>query len=159
MTTTTAARLDATGPRRRIQGLVWAGWTGRQLAGLSGLTEQAISRLALGVSTTVAPATARAVEDLYDQAWQGPAHPSEWARRRAIRSGWAPPLAWDDDIIDDPAARPEGIRPRLRGPESYADSVLELHHEGMPPHQIAAEFGISQYTVERIIRKTRRTAA
>ena len=159
MTTTTAARLDATGPRRRIQGLVWAGWTGRQLAGLSGLTEQAISRLALGVSTTVAPATARAVEDLYDRAWQGPRRPSTASRRRAIRAGWAPPLAWDDDTIDDPTARPEGIRPRRREQESHTDSILELHEAGVQPERIALLLGIHRRTVYRTIAKTRRTAA
>ena len=74
--------IDACGSRRRIQGLIWAGWTGRQLAGLSGLSETMISRLACGAAVTVAPDTARAVEDLYDRAWQGPRPPAGTQHRR-----------------------------------------------------------------------------
>lgn len=151
-------RLAACGPRRRIQGLIWAGWTGRQLAAMSGLTEQAISRLALGVSTTVAPATARAVEDLYDRAWQGPRRPSTASRRRAVTAGWAPPLAWDDDTIDDPDASPAGARrPGERRDLHAYEDLLDI---GCTADEIAAHLGVSQMRARNTIQtRTRRAAA
>ncbi len=39
---------------------------------------------------------------------------------RARRQGWAPPLAWDEDTIDDPAASPVDTG----GSEEVLDEVL-----------------------------------
>jgi hypothetical protein len=49
-------------------------------------------------------------------------------RRLAARRGWAPPLAWDDDTIDDPAATPAtGARERAwstRHDETVVERIL-----------------------------------
>ena len=102
--------------------------------------------MALGVSTTVAPATARAVEDLYDRAWQGPRRPSTASRRRAVTAGWAPPLAWDDDTIDDPAASPAGVRSAADDrPDRHA--TADLAAIGCTTAEIAAIRHVDVHTI------------
>jgi hypothetical protein len=49
-----------------------------------------------------------AIRDLYETHAHLPG-PSASARDRARRLAWPPPLAWDDDLIDDPDAQPEGV--------------------------------------------------
>lgn len=97
--------VDATGTRRRVQALAALGWPIGELTKRLGLTDRGLSFMYAG--TTVTPATAQAVAVLYDElCWtEGP---SEIAKNRAQRKGWATPLAWDDDEIDDPAAQPKG---------------------------------------------------
>lgn len=41
----------------------------------------------------------------------GTPDPSTTARARATRRGYAPPLAWAQDLIDDPRANPQSGRP------------------------------------------------
>ena len=55
--------------------------------------------------------TARVVAEVYDRLWDKPAPEGRnrsCALAMARRKGFVPPLAWDDDEIDDPAARPHG---------------------------------------------------
>lgn len=100
--------IDATGTRRRTQALVALGWT---------LTEQA-TRLGRTIhnhkyvltTDRVTIRTARLVAGLYDDlstvtppASIGVTRAKRWAQRNQ----WAPPMAWDDDTIDDPNARPD----------------------------------------------------
>jgi hypothetical protein len=46
-----------------------------------------------------------AIARVYDALWNQPG-PSDKGRRRAAKLGYAPPVAWDDETIDDPAAVP-----------------------------------------------------
>ncbi|WP_295694431.1 hypothetical protein, partial [Lapillicoccus sp.] len=48
----------------------------------------------------------RQVRQVYDRLSMTPG-PSPTARARAAARGYAPPLAWDDDTIDDPRALPD----------------------------------------------------
>jgi len=52
------------------------------------------------------------------------------ATRRAAARGWAPPLAWDDDTIDDPNATPdlgaETPRPQGGAGRPFADVVEDV---------------------------------
>lgn len=106
------ARIDATGTRRRLQALVALGWSRTKLAEALGGHRDVVSRYMLRDQVTVA--TARAVRSLYDRMWDtAPPEHDRWdasaaayARRTAERRGWAPPMAWDDETIDDPAAKP-----------------------------------------------------
>lgn len=63
-----SARVDATGTRRRLQALVWMGWSVRHLTSRLGCDRQKIDALLAGNSRTTA-ATAEAVADLYDRIW------------------------------------------------------------------------------------------
>lgn len=115
-TVTDGASIDATGTARRLQALHARGWSRRSLAHRLG-TEHNALRLAL-VGGTVSGRLARAVRDLYEELWDA-APPSSSPHERASvtrtlawaqRQGWAPPMAWNDDEIDNPAARPHGSR-------------------------------------------------
>jgi transcriptional regulator with XRE-family HTH domain len=107
------AIVDGTGTRRRLQALVAAGWSQARLAGRLGMLPTNFGPLILGQRQPTA-GTARRVADLYDELWNvAPDAASGYqagaisrARRHAARAGWAPALAWDEDTIDDPAARP-----------------------------------------------------
>ncbi|MFF0139699.1 hypothetical protein ACFYRN_25000 [Streptomyces sp. NPDC005227] len=100
------------GTRRRVHALVAIGWPQQYLAEHLGMDpgnfgmmlkrEQVIVRRAL------------AVRAMYGELWRvDPADhgatPGGIARARAYAADrlWAPPAAWDDDSIDDPAAHPD----------------------------------------------------
>jgi hypothetical protein len=92
--------VDATGTRRRLQALAAIGWPPRALAERLGIQPDNILR-----RHRVRVGTARLVAAVYDQLSMTPG-PDTRSAAAARRRGWAPPLAWDDDSIDDPAARP-----------------------------------------------------
>lgn len=105
------AVIDGTGTRRRLQALVAAGWSQLKLAQNLGMTGANLGRV-INHGDQVHAATARAVRELYDQLWDVAPPEVEHrdkiaasrARSLAVRKGWMPALAWDDDSIDDPAA-------------------------------------------------------
>lgn len=98
-------RVDAAGCRRRIQALVAIGWPMDVLAARVGESPSAIRHVIY--RKYVYLPTVRKVTRLYDELSmiQGP---SNLSRLAAARKGWPPPLAWDDDLIDDPTAVPVG---------------------------------------------------
>lgn len=110
------ALVDGTGTRRRLQALVAVGWSQTRLGeriGMRGGNLNSLLHNRRGGCVTVA--TERAVRDLYDELWDtAPPADNRWlaagvthAKNTATRHGWAPPLAWDDDTIDDPTAQPD----------------------------------------------------
>jgi hypothetical protein len=96
-------RVPSVGTRRRIEALCRLGWPLSALGKELGVSKEAVS--SLRTRPTVTAAKARAVRDLYDRLCtvQGP---STRARRAAEAAGWAPPLAWDEQAIDDPNSTP-----------------------------------------------------
>lgn len=113
--------IDATGTRRRLQALVAIGWSQSKLAIRLGMGRANFSKVICG--SLVRKSTADAVTRLYLELWdQLPPRESHRDRIAFSRSrgyaaelGWAPPMAWDDDKIDDPEARPVGVQ-RIRRP-------------------------------------------
>ena len=103
------AMVDGTGTRRRLQALVAIGWSQRRLAERLGVRVSNLNKTLRG-DTLVLCRTARAVRAVYDDLWdQAPPQgehrekiAANRARNYARDRGWAPPLAWDDDTIDDP---------------------------------------------------------
>lgn len=106
--------IEATGTVRRIQALVAIGHTLTAIANELGWTLQNLSKMVHAGSTPYAARvevrTAQAVAAVYDR-WSMTV-PTGWvaerARRHAANQGWPPPLAWDDDHVDDPMATPTG---------------------------------------------------
>ena len=101
------ALIDSTGTVRRIRALIAIGWTQAHLAARLGVTPQNFW-FASGARPQVTAVTARAVRALYDELSMTPAPDgpgASRARQYAAARRWVPPLAWDDDRIDDPAAR------------------------------------------------------
>jgi hypothetical protein len=103
-----AGRLvPAVGPRRRAEALAAIGWPLMRQADRLGYPRSqyrsTLNRPRVHVTF------AQAVQALFDEL-SGTPGPSTAARRHALRMGWAPPLAWDDDI-DLPGAVPHGVSP------------------------------------------------
>jgi hypothetical protein len=98
--------VDGTGTRRRLQALMAIGWPNRVLAERLTVLPQRVSQMLHRQYAN--RATAATVCRIYRQLsmcpYAGPG--ADRARRYAARNGWVSPLAWDDETIDDPAAKP-----------------------------------------------------
>jgi hypothetical protein len=160
------ALVDVTGTRRRAQALVACGWSQARLACELGLT--AANFCAMLRRDQVTAATARAVGDVYDRLWNRapPEHDQRTrisaarARNHAGREGWAPPLAWDDDQIDNPHAQPANgwKRPArtTRPSADLAEDAGELfRREGCTREHAAARLGVSLAALQRALDVTR----
>lgn len=144
-------RVDATGTRRRLQALVALGWSRSTLSGRLGMTPANTSQLYR--HARVSQRTHRAVGALYEQLSmvRPPAqtHRQKISVARSLRTaremGWAPPLAWDEEALDDPAARPR---------RDYLADLLEpvaWHHaRGMSDAEISAALNRSQGTIASV---------
>jgi transcriptional regulator with XRE-family HTH domain len=93
--------IPAAGTARRIDALRRMGWTVEHLADRLGVTFQAVHYMTR--QKRVRRDTAERVAAIYDELSMVPG-PSAILRARAATQGLLPPLAWDDDTIDDPAA-------------------------------------------------------
>jgi hypothetical protein len=125
---------DATGTRRRLQALSANGWPSRRIAAEAGLDHATVLDIQSGQKATVRRATASAIADAYDRLWATDGGSTK-TRRWAARQGFAVPLAWDDDTLDDPAATPH-VEQRQdtvsRRREHVIEDFLDTrdHHDG-----------------------------
>lgn len=170
--------VDGTGTRRRLQALVWAGYSITHQARLLGWTPSNLWHVA-GGTCGVAHATAQQVADLYDRLALTPNRPTEWhakaaatrARNYARQHGWVSALAWVDDSIDDPNAQPHtgtgGADPADVDEQAITRAILtpgtvtltraerlelirRLAARGRPDRYIALRAGVTPRTVQRI---------
>ncbi|MEU4576644.1 hypothetical protein [Nonomuraea sp. NPDC023979] len=157
--------IDGTGTRRRLQALVTIGWSQAKLAERIGWTPGNFGSL-IGDSPVTA-ASARLVRDLYDRLWnQAPPEDhhrdkiaASRARHYAARRGWAPPLAWDDDEIDDPAASPDlgAQTPRMQALAENAEELITRF--GCTPEAAAQRLGVQAGYVQTLRRQAARRRA
>lgn len=150
------ALTDATGTRRRLQALVAIGWSQNLLA--SSLDIQR-GNFTLLTTDRVTAKKALQVKELYDQLWDTPpVEHDRWARQSASRArnyakchGWVPPMAWDDDEIDAPEARPE------MGASKIGLSVIEdvefLVKTGEHRDEIGRRVNANWKSVERLLHR------
>lgn len=99
--------VDSTGSRRRVQALAWMGWPNHAVADRIGCSRRSLPTLLARGS--ISARLALRITVLYDQLSTIPG-PSKLAAVKARQHGFASPWAWDDETIDDPAARPTGLR-------------------------------------------------
>jgi len=164
------ARIDSTGAARRIQALVALGWSLSKIAARLGILRSNFTDLAQG-RTHITVAHDKAVRALYAE-WSMQLPPqTEWrdkiaanrARNYARTLRWLPPLAWDDDTIDDPAATPgtaaeaqdldqAAIYRRMHGDKSVrlsvaekADLVRQMVAQGIPKNEIERRTGVNPH--------------
>ncbi len=107
--------VDQTGSRRRAEALMCMGWPAIYLADRLGISRSGFNAW-IHKGRIMRPAADK-IAALYDEL-SLTTGPSPRARMWAERRGWAPPIAWDDDTIDDPTAAPacwkrEGERRQL----------------------------------------------
>lgn len=149
-----AALLPNVGTRRRLEALVAVGWSMKALAFRLGRPSPSLRRTMR--SELVLAATARAVTALYDELWdQAPPASTAYkaaavakTKRYAVDHGWAPPLAWDDDTIDDPTAQPSGVAPTQHRAADL-DDVEHLALAGAGIEEIARRVGTNPRSLER----------
>lgn len=102
--------VSSLGTRRRLQALAVMGWAWPELSRrLGSMSPSSLSMIMR--APRVKRESAEKIRALYDEVSMVPGE-SAVAVTRAVRKGWAPPLAWDD--IDDPAETPSGMRLRPR---------------------------------------------
>lgn len=160
------ASVDACGTRRRLQALVACGWSPRRLAALLTLTPEHTRAIVEGTARAVGAGTARRARELYDRLWnQAPPEGTRYersaatrARRHAEQERWPLPMAWDDDTIDDPAARPAAGWKRGSSTRISGDDVAELARTGATRTQIAERTGASLAAADRALVRARHRA-
>lgn len=154
------ALIPQAGTVRRVQALVACGWPQAILARHIGWTPANFGGLVHGKRGQVTVATAELVRKVYDELWdQPPPAATRWQRSARTRAlsvareyGWAPPMAYDDETIDDPFAEPDSAHTN-RQVGVDLDEVVWLLDGGTNPTNIAARMGT---TVDAIIRAAHR---
>ncbi|MFF3247383.1 hypothetical protein ACFYWY_27515 [Streptomyces sp. NPDC002870] len=140
------AFVDATGTWRRIRALVSVGWPKVHIARALGSHGQGLQLH----EHLVLASTARRVAELYDTWWD--ADPTQHgvqtaqvgrARRYASSRGWAPPMAWDDDTLDNPEAQPHQDARRAISSAERREEIEHLASFGTSTAEIAKRVGLS----------------
>ncbi|UJP39349.1 uS11 family ribosomal protein [Cellulomonas palmilytica] len=166
----TEGSLGAFGLARRLQALAVLGWSADELAARYGVPMMTLSSVRSGRQRRVSADLHARVRAIYDDLSMTPG-PGSVATKRALARGWVPPLAWDDDALDDPDGTPAVTGPRpglhddvdqtvvavvLAGQE-HATTVAEREHlvpelarRGIPDPEIARLCRTSANTVMRI---------
>lgn len=100
--------VDATGTKRRVQALVACGYSMAFLAKEFGASRQIMTKLIQG--DRVLLTKAESFKTIYDRLWDKEPPRTTAAQKKAYttakkmaqENGWPPPMAWDDDAIDNP---------------------------------------------------------
>lgn len=95
------------GTTRRLQALQWMGWPTVEIAHRVGSTSGTL--LTVKYRGGLSARLAQRIADVYEQLSHVPG-PSKVAAAKARASGYVPPLSWDEGTLDDPAAKPLGVR-------------------------------------------------
>ncbi|MGH3402779.1 MAG: hypothetical protein ACRDRJ_09785 [Streptosporangiaceae bacterium] len=162
------------GTRRRLRALAARSWSPRALERETGIPAWVISRELDGCDD-LAPNLPAAVAAAYDRLWDR-RPPTETAADRqaageaaayAVHKSWAPPLAWDDDLIDLPDAQPEpgwrrGSSTQRRAVDLVEDVEFVRERGGYRDaslEQVAMRLGVSRNRLDVAHRRARRYAA
>lgn len=154
--------------RRRIEALQCMGWSLGEIGRRLGVSRQAVGQCRRRDRVQVGHAARIAA--VFDELAMRPG-PDMKTRAWAAKSGYAPPLAWDDDAIDDPKAKPYGVSRRHHRQAPVVDEVAiaraldgdrvaltkderlvvveQLAAEGLSDAQIADRVGVTDRTVFR----------
>jgi hypothetical protein len=144
------ALVPAVGARRRVEALQAMGWRHTDIVQVTGLPETV---LPLRGQHQVQFRTSLAIRDAYERLCLR-AGPSAVTAARARSLGYASPLAWDGDAIDDPAAQPEGlvaVGRMLRRRSDVIEDARELAAAGEILETAAARMGMRPETLERTL--------
>lgn len=146
------------GTRRRLQGLVAAGWPPAVLARTLGMHLQQLHELLHRYEQRVSVATAERVRVMTRDLWTqqpdtcGVTHAAiVRARQLAARHGWHPLAAWDDDIDAVDAVPKYGVE--VSRVQAVVEDTAELLREGLSREGIAARLGIQWDAVRQAHRR------
>jgi hypothetical protein len=110
----TGALVDSGGTMWRLRSLVAMGHDATRIANALGVHPQTVQKILRGDADSVSPQLRDRAGRLWDAWWDkrppeqtlGQRRVAEGARRQAERLGWCPPLALDEDELDEPGYRP-----------------------------------------------------
>lgn len=132
--------VDGTGTYRRLEALQWLGWPMSVIGADLGLKTYSLTTMR-GRGEPVSFRIAQAAVVLFEKYAHIPG-PSKQTATKAQQKGWSPPLAWDDDTIDDPTAKPNvGKFRRLTHDDAVAE-YRHLHQLGLSDNQIGVKLGL-----------------
>jgi len=147
------ALICGVGTQRRLQALMVLGWPLAEIQRATGTS--ALHRCLTRAQVTAR--LARLIRDFYEAHWSaGPVaahipHASiARTRARAQRAGWLPPLAWDDDLLDDPTAAgdPAAVRPAPNGVRIHLEDVEFLAVHGASWDEVQTRTGACRNSIE-----------
>lgn len=155
------ARVPSHGTRRRLQALVALGWSQHKLARRLGWNDGNFGVM-LHHRGAVTVATADKVKSLYDELSMTPPVPAnsydaagiQRAKNRATYLMWLPPLAWDDDDIDDPFATPAHVEATDRRISTVVEDFDWLVEQGESAESAAERLGVALASVDRARART-----
>lgn len=154
------ALIPAVGTVRRLRALHAIGYTGTALAKMLGAGHGDMARVLLtGSQPNVRAATARRVAEIFRDLQLKPLPPSRTTSRainRAKSLGWALPLEWDEDAIDDPSAQP--FKAALSD-EDFARQYEKWRARGYDNARIAELLGVRPRSLTKRLWRTRRREA
>ena len=136
----------------------------RRVAERVGCSHRTLQNISGGQTEWISPRMAGRISAVYDELWATPG-PDKGVASKARTLGHAPPLAWDDDTIDDPAARPEGVATSRGRKLPPTEELLFLIEAGETLASLAQRFRVKPESIERrferagIYGKLRRYAA
>lgn len=148
--------VDNTGVVRRRQALAAIGYGLNDLAPYFGLTCRSLGDHA--GQRRVRRDTLQRWREVYDRLSMTPG-PNEFARLWARRRGWPPPLAWDDDSIDNPAAKPNLGSRRARDRVDVAEEARFLLGFGQSIPAVAKQLDVSEQYLRLLLGGGKRAAA
>jgi hypothetical protein len=159
------------GAQRRLRALRARTWPPEEIARQTGI--EAASLELLPDRRKATPEQVRQIAGTYERLWDqlpplGTAaqrQAADAALARARRSRWAPPMAWDVDVLDDPAGRPApGWRPRRTSqyrPVDLAEDARFIREHGgyryASAMQIALRPGVTRSRLGKACRRSART--
>lgn len=137
----------AIGTSRRIRALCAIGWSMDYIGDrIGGVPRAHVRRFT--VAQHISAHRAAQVAALFNELQLTPG-PGEVTRRRARAAGWALPLAWDEDTIDDPDARPDFGD----GARNLADLIADERSLGRDDAEVARRWGLKLDTLQARLRR------
>lgn len=145
--------VPAIGATRRVRALMALGHPVADIQAAAGISGNLVARLVSGEATGIWARSAVAVGEAYGRLSMT-AGASGRSRGRAVREGWAPPLAWDD--IDDPRAVPcDWRRTAVRRAEDVVeDAEFVRRTVGGDRNQIAERLGTTHGALDAAYSRT-----
>ena len=161
---TPSTNVPALGTTRRVRALRAAGWTAREIAAGTGVSESALSHLALGHHRVIHRDIAWAIASWYADHWRvrslegltGHARAAAVTARRVARAnGWVVGAAWEN--IDDPDEHPDAGTPEDgRAGIAVEDVEWLVRHERVTWVLLEDRLGYDAKSIKRALHRAGR---